>query len=223
MAVVHVALYVTVLTRPPRLESLLIRMPLSLPAVLPELSLPFRVLLWKSTLETPALVSLPIEMPCVPQKKLFLTVMFCEAWLPPLMATPSSPASMKELAIVMSVPLGSSPSVLRAVAGVRMRTPQAVKPVPPFMTMWKFGPLVRLRSKMVVLLTPLDWMRCGLFWLPPLAACEARAHQVVEVPRMSRSPRPSIRPWWPPLVVPITPEFDPVIVIRGWQPPFLEA
>src|SRR5215471_3864559 len=130
---------------------------------------------------------------------------------------------MKELAIVTSVPLGSMPSVLRALAGVRIRTPQAVKPVPPFITMWKFGPLDRLRSKIVVLFTPFDWMSRGLFWLPPLAAAEASAHHVVLVPRMATSPLPSIRPWWPPLCVPITPEPDPLIVIRGLQPPPLEA
>jgi hypothetical protein len=59
--------------------------------------------------------------------------------------------------------------------------------------------------------------------LPPLAADEASAHHVVDVPRMSRSPRPSIRPWCPPLCVPITPEFDPLIAISGAQPPSLEA
>ena len=52
---------------------------LSLPLLLPELSLPFSVLFSNSTFETPALVSLPMKMPCVPQKKLFSTVTFLDA------------------------------------------------------------------------------------------------------------------------------------------------
>ena len=48
--------------------------------------------------------------------------------------------------MVTSVPLGSMPSVLRAFAGVLIRSPQTVKPVPPLKTRWKLGELVRLRS-----------------------------------------------------------------------------
>ena len=48
--------------------------------------------------------------------------------------------------MVTFVPLGSMPSVLRAFAGVLIRSPQTVKPLPPLKTRWKLGELVRLRS-----------------------------------------------------------------------------
>ncbi len=54
-----------------------------------------------------------------------------EQWPPALMATLSSPVWMEQWVMVTLVAgPGSMPSVLRALLGVLMITPQAVKPFP---------------------------------------------------------------------------------------------
>src|SRR5215475_6703868 len=116
------------------------------------------------------------------------------------------------------------PSVLPAVAGVLMRTPQAVKPVPFWYDTWKFGELSRSMLYSVKLLAWLVWIIRKLFCVWPLdLACAARSHHVVDVPRMSRSPRASMRPCAPlDARTPSMPEFEPFTVMNGWQPPELD-
>ncbi|MEU4586930.1 hypothetical protein AB0F92_33535 [Kitasatospora aureofaciens] len=65
------------------------------------------------------------------------------------------------------------------------------------------------------------WISLGLFWLDPafwmsLASC----HQLVPVPRMLWSPRPSIRPWPPSAARTASmPALAPATLISGRQPP----
>ena len=60
----------------------------------------------------------------------------------PLMAISSSPSPMKEFLTVMFVtPLGSMPSVLRAVHGVAILASQKVKPLLEEFLTWKWGEL----------------------------------------------------------------------------------
>ncbi len=64
---------------------------------------------------------------------------------PALMATLSSPVSISQWAMVMLVDdEGSMPSVLRAVFGVLILTPHAVKPLVRSTETWKFGELRRV-------------------------------------------------------------------------------
>src|SRR5450432_1897861 len=81
-----------------------------------------------------------------------------------LIATSSSPSLMKDRVMVTSLPLGSMPSVLRAVYGVEIFTPQAVNPLP-FQTTWNIGELRRVILYRVKELAPPLSTRTKLFWL----------------------------------------------------------
>src|SRR5215472_8439332 len=122
--------------------------------------------------------------------------------------------------VTLVAPAGSMPSVLPAVAGVLIRTPQAVKPLAFWNTTWKLGPFSRSMSYSVKLLAEATMSR-GLFCEPPLAlASAASCHQLSLCPYRVRSPRPSTRPWLPLLArMPSTPALAPLTVMNGVQPP----
>src|SRR5258708_6164506 len=63
--------------------------------------------------------------------------------------------------MVTFVPLGSMPSVLRAFAGVLIRRPQTVQPLPPFKTRGDVVHAVRLDQPRVVLRSPVVLGRGG--------------------------------------------------------------
>src|SRR5580704_6057953 len=96
--------------------------------------------------DTPTYVSLPIDMPC-PEPKWLWAMTMLSAWWPPLMAMLSSPVLIVLHArtphVASSPSPGSIPSVFRAMYGditrpwlfvqfdgVRMVTPQTMKPAP---------------------------------------------------------------------------------------------
>ncbi len=90
-------------------------------------------------------------MPWPFQKRLWAIVTWVVGPAPPaLIATLSSPVSIRQWAIVTFVDEeGSMPSELRAVFGVLILTPHAVKPSVPSATTWKFAELRRVRRARV--------------------------------------------------------------------------
>src|SRR5262249_22912863 len=115
---------------------------------------------------------------------------------PALMAILSSPQRMYEYRMLTFVDDdGSMPSVLRAVFGLSIFTPQAVNPSVLLTITWKFGELRRVMRYRVKLFDSSATMMRGTFCLAlsTLAFC-ARSHHVTFWPARLAPPRPSITP-----------------------------
>src|SRR5579864_5478017 len=125
-------------TTPPRSFADLMRIAVEL---LPSTSAsPYIALLSKRTFETPLVVMLPIDSPCPAKKWLLMTEILADAAPDPPTATLSSPSEIQDCVIVaLTVPLGSIPSVLRAVYGVMILMSHAVNPVTLLIATWKLG------------------------------------------------------------------------------------
>ena len=164
------------------------RRPLSAPSIVRSVT---------RTARTPPFVLLPIDMPCPFQKRLWAIVTWVVGPAPPaLIATLSSPVSIRQWAIVTFVEEdGSMPSELRAVFGVWIFTPQAVKPSVLSATTWKFAEWRRVRPARV---KPFERrttrIRGQVCCRSRTFAFLASSHHVSSWPRITAPPRPSIAP-----------------------------